>query len=64
VTARDRIGLLWSVCRWFADRGVGIESLHATTDRGIAVDSLIVLGAVDAERLAATLSAGRSVASA
>jgi pimeloyl-ACP methyl ester carboxylesterase/glycine cleavage system regulatory protein len=61
VTARDRIGLLWSICRWFADQGVGIESLHATTDRGVAVDSLIVLGAVDAERLAADLSAGRLV---
>ncbi|HUW04447.1 MAG TPA: alpha/beta fold hydrolase [Acidimicrobiales bacterium] len=62
VTARDRLGLLWRICRWFADREVGIESLHATTERGIAIDSIIVFGVVDASELSADLSAGRRAA--
>ena len=56
VTARDQIGLLWAICRWFADRDVSIESVHAATEQGVASDTLVVDGDCDADELAAHLS--------
>jgi predicted amino acid-binding ACT domain protein len=55
VTAQDQIGLLWAVCRWFADHGISIESVHASTRHGVASDTFVVAGKVDAEALAAHL---------
>jgi pimeloyl-ACP methyl ester carboxylesterase/predicted amino acid-binding ACT domain protein len=56
VTAKDQLGLLWAICRWFADQGVSIESVHAATERGIAFDTFVVDGALDGDDLAAQLS--------
>jgi pimeloyl-ACP methyl ester carboxylesterase/predicted amino acid-binding ACT domain protein len=56
VTARDQLGLLWAICRWFADHGVSIESVHASTRGGVASATLIVAGACDAGALAAFLT--------
>lgn len=56
VTARDQIGLLWAICRWFADHHISIESVHASTLHGVASDTLVVAGKVDADALAAHLS--------
>ncbi|MBV8952372.1 MAG: alpha/beta fold hydrolase [Actinobacteria bacterium] len=52
VTANDQIGLLWAICRWFAGHKVGIESLHATTDEGLAQDVFLVRGRFDPDDLA------------
>jgi UTP:GlnB (protein PII) uridylyltransferase len=56
ITAHDQIGLLWAICRWFADHGISIESVHAATDSGIASDTFIVNGDCDGDELAAHLS--------
>jgi predicted amino acid-binding ACT domain protein len=56
VTAVDQVGLLWAICRWFADHGVSIESVHATTVDGSAEDTFVVTGACDADDLAEHLS--------
>lgn len=56
VTAKDQLGLLWAICRWFADEGVSIESVHAATERGVAFDTFVVDGPVEADALATTLS--------
>lgn len=58
VTARDQVGPLWAICRWFADHGIGIEAVHASTEHGIAHDTFVVVGRVDAGALAAHLSSG------
>ena len=54
VTAPDQLGLLWSICRWFADHDVPIEAASATTVNGIARDVFVVEGACDASALAGT----------
>jgi pimeloyl-ACP methyl ester carboxylesterase/glycine cleavage system regulatory protein len=56
VTAKDQLGLLWAICRWFADHDVSIESLHASTTDGVAADTFVVDGECDAVALAAHLS--------
>jgi UTP:GlnB (protein PII) uridylyltransferase len=56
VTAKDQIGLLWAICRWFADHGVSITSVHASTDEGVASDTFVVDGDCDADALATHLS--------
>jgi [protein-PII] uridylyltransferase len=56
VTADDQVGLLWAICRWFADQGHSIESLHAATDRGKAHDVFLVAGSCEAPELARHLS--------
>ncbi|MDQ6697628.1 MAG: alpha/beta fold hydrolase [Actinomycetota bacterium] len=56
VTAQDQVGLLWAICRWFADHGISIESVHAATERGVACDTFVVDGDCDADELAAHLS--------
>jgi UTP:GlnB (protein PII) uridylyltransferase len=58
VTAPDRLGLLWAICRWFADHDVSIESMSATTDGGVAHDTFIVIGDCDGAELARHLSRG------
>ncbi|MDQ1520810.1 MAG: hypothetical protein QOI55_1883 [Actinomycetota bacterium] len=56
VTAKDQVGLLWAICRWFADHGLSIESLRATTEHGMARDVFLVVGDHDASGLAQYLS--------
>ena len=56
VTAPDRLGLLWAICRWFADHDISIESMNVTTDAGVAHDSFIVVGDCDGDELARHLS--------
>jgi pimeloyl-ACP methyl ester carboxylesterase/glycine cleavage system regulatory protein len=51
VLAGDQIGLLSAVCRWFAERDVSIDSLHAQTVKGRADDTFLVAGQVDARAL-------------
>jgi UTP:GlnB (protein PII) uridylyltransferase len=47
VTARDQVGLLSMLCRWIADLGADIESMHARTVRGVAHDTFLVAGDID-----------------
>ena len=56
VAAVDQVGLLWAICRWFADHGVSIETVSATTVDGEANDGFIVVGDCDGDALAAHLS--------
>jgi pimeloyl-ACP methyl ester carboxylesterase/predicted amino acid-binding ACT domain protein len=56
VTAKDQVGLLWAICRWFADHDISIEAVHASTEQGVASDTFVVQGKVDADALAAHLS--------
>jgi glycine cleavage system regulatory protein len=51
VTARDQLGLLSALCRWFAAQGAIIESLHARTAAGVADDTFLVVGHVDGDAL-------------
>lgn len=60
VTAKDQVGLLWSVCRWMADHDVSIEAVHATTEFGIARDTFVVKGECEPADLERTLSRPRS----
>ncbi len=57
VTAPDQVGLLWATCRWLADQGVNISAAHVGGHNGTAEDHFIVSGGVDADQLAAHLSA-------
>lgn len=56
VTARDQVGLLWASCRWFADNGVSIDTLHASTTAGVASQTFVVTGACTSDALASHLS--------
>ena len=56
VLARDQVGLLAAICRWFADQGLSVESVHAATDGERARDVFLVAGNVDAAELAHHLS--------
>jgi [protein-PII] uridylyltransferase len=51
VTARDQLGLLSALCRWFAAHGANIESLHARTVDGVADDTFLVVGQLDGDAL-------------
>jgi pimeloyl-ACP methyl ester carboxylesterase/glycine cleavage system regulatory protein len=51
VRARDQIGLLAAICRWFAMHGLNVESVHARTVNRIASDDFIVSGPCDGEGL-------------
>jgi pimeloyl-ACP methyl ester carboxylesterase/glycine cleavage system regulatory protein len=55
VRAPDQVGLLAEICRWFADHGLSIESVHAATDDAVARDVFLVTGECDASALAAHL---------
>ena len=56
VSAPDAVGLLWAICRWFADHDITIDAAHATTNYGTADDGFIVRGRCDGAALAAHLS--------
>jgi len=45
IRARDRRGLLWSICRTIADHGVGIRSAHLSTYGNEARDTFYVVDA-------------------
>jgi UTP:GlnB (protein PII) uridylyltransferase len=51
VRARDQIGLLTTICRWFSDNELSVESVHATTDGETARDVFLVNGNRDAAAL-------------
>ena len=56
VSAPDQIGLLSRICRWFAEKELNVESLHATTDGNMAHDVFLVAGRCEAHELAGRLS--------
>jgi hypothetical protein len=57
VTAADQVGLLWAICRWFADQGVSIEAARAGAgDAGRVEDHFVVVGEPDSRGLAARLT--------
>jgi glycine cleavage system regulatory protein len=56
VVARDQIGLLATICRYFADRGLSVESVHAATDGATARDVFVITGECCAADLARRLS--------
>ena len=56
VVAPDQVGLLSTICGWFADHDLSVESLHAATDGEIARDVFLVEGTCDARDLARHLS--------
>ncbi|MHB8439286.1 MAG: alpha/beta fold hydrolase [Acidimicrobiales bacterium] len=51
VRARDRLGLLATLCRRITDGGAVVESMHARTVKGVAHDTFLVSGTVDAAAL-------------
>ncbi|GAC1530789.1 MAG: hypothetical protein NVS3B12_05820 [Acidimicrobiales bacterium] len=57
VTAEDQVGLLWAICRWLADEGVGIESAQIGGRGGRADDRFLVHGQFDPEGLQTLLTA-------
>ena len=64
VLAPDEQGLLATICRHFQVHNVNIETLHARTRNGIADDTFLVIGNVEAEGLKAELERPISVAAA
>ena len=56
VSAPDSVGLLWAICRWFADHDITIASAHACTNYGMADTAFIVHGSCDPDALAGYLS--------
>lgn len=56
VTAPDQIGVLWAICRWFADHDVSIEAACAGAEDGQVEDHFVVVGQPDARALAARLT--------
>jgi predicted amino acid-binding ACT domain protein len=56
VTAPDQVGLLWAVCRWFADHDVSIEAAHIGGADGQVEDHFIVVGQPDAGGLQGRLT--------
>ena len=55
VVAPDEQGLLATICRYFQVHDVNIETLQARTRNGVANDTFLVIGNVDAEGLKALL---------
>lgn len=51
VVAPDEQGLLSTICRYFQTHDVNIETLHARTRNGVAHDTFLVTGEVEAEGL-------------
>ena len=56
VVAPDEHGLLAVICRYFQRQKVNIESLQARTRHGIARDTFLVIGTIDAEDLISHLT--------
>src|SRR4029079_3563188 len=59
ITARDQVGLLEAISRWFADHGVGILAADITTRDRTATDRFVVDGEFDRTALADHLSGPR-----
>jgi pimeloyl-ACP methyl ester carboxylesterase/glycine cleavage system regulatory protein len=57
VVAPDEPGLLATICRYFQTHKVNIESLQARTRHGVARDTFLVIGTIEAEDLQAHLAA-------
>jgi UTP:GlnB (protein PII) uridylyltransferase len=51
VTAPDQVGLLWAICRWFADHGASIEAAHVGAENGLVQDHFIIVGRPDVNGL-------------
>ena len=62
VTAPDRLGLLETVSRWFAERDISIEAAEITTLEGIATDRFLVDGEFEPAELADHLSRPAGIA--
>jgi UTP:GlnB (protein PII) uridylyltransferase len=58
VRAPDRLGLLWAIASWFEDHGCNIEVANIDAEDGMAVDTFVIEGRMDADGLATHL-AGR-----
>jgi glycine cleavage system regulatory protein len=58
VEAPDQIGLLWAICRWLADREIGIEAAHVGGSGGRAGGTFLVVGAPDVAALTEYLGGG------
>jgi predicted amino acid-binding ACT domain protein len=58
IEATDRVGLLWAVAAWFAQRGCNVEAYHATSTAGAASGRFLVEGACDWSELAVAMSGG------
>ncbi len=54
--APDRIGLLWAVATWLSERGANIEVARVETRDGMADDTFVIDGVLDAADLATYLS--------
>jgi hypothetical protein len=55
IEAPDGVGLLWMVASWFAEHDCNVEAYRARSDLGVAKDTFVVVGQVDASELAAAL---------
>jgi hypothetical protein len=55
VVAPDEQGLLATICRYFHVHDINIETLQARTRNGLADDTFLVIGMVEAEGLKAHL---------
>jgi UTP:GlnB (protein PII) uridylyltransferase len=64
VSAPDRLGLLSTICRWFADRGLSIEAAAVDTVDGRVTDVFLVHGECDVDQLAQDLSGHTSTVAA
>jgi UTP:GlnB (protein PII) uridylyltransferase len=56
ILAPDQIGLLSTICYWFADHDLSVESLQAATDGETAHDIFLIKGSCRAQDLARHLS--------
>jgi UTP:GlnB (protein PII) uridylyltransferase len=64
VVAPDEQGLLATICRYFQTHKVNIETLQARTRHGVARDTFLVIGTVEAEALKAHLALSSDIRSA
>jgi predicted amino acid-binding ACT domain protein len=58
IRAPDQVGLLWSICRWLADTGIGIEAARVGSRGGLAEDHFLVVGVPEVAALTAHLGGG------
>jgi glycine cleavage system regulatory protein len=56
VVAPDEQGLLTTICRYFQAHKVNIETLQARTRNGVARDTFLVIGSIEAQDLKAHLA--------
>ncbi len=61
VRAPDQRGLLWAICRWFADRGVNIEAAHVGSAGAEALGHFLVTGQPTVAELARALTGAPAV---